>query len=374
MEMRKLRFVALLLALLVWTPAFAGSPIKVTFVNPSHPGSEFWATVTSFMRAAAGDLGMELKVVYASKSSDIDRLEYIQLFEREANAPEKPDFMITHFRQGAAKTILDIAEQAGVKTFFFNTEVPADERDIVGLPRENYKTWIGHMYPDDTQAGFDLAEILLREGTKKGLQGEDGTLGVVGLSGNQHSVAALNRNQGLKQAVAEQGQTLLQIVFTKWKRPVADELATKLMQRFPNATIFWSASDDIALGALDAIKKAGKTPGQDMLVGGFDWRINALEAIQAGEMAASGGGHFMEGGWAMVMLYDYANGVDFAGGSAQMVSRLRFLDQSNVDAYLTHFSGQDWDKIDFRTFSKAENPELKEYDFSLAAIFQQLDQ
>lgn len=367
-------FAAALVLLLLNTPAFAASPIKATFINPSYPGSEFWNNVTQFMQAAADDLGVELKVVYASQSSDIDRLEYVKLFAQECNAPTPPDVIVTHFRKGSAKQILDIGEKSGVKSFFFNTQVPSDERDVVGLPREKYKHWIGHMFPNDTLAGYDLAKLLIRVAEHKGLQNPDGNILLAGLSGNQHSVAAINRNQGLEQAVKETGRELSQIVFTKWKRERSKELSLKLMQRFPDINVFWAASDDIALGALDAVKQAGIKPGQKILVGGFDWRIQALEAIKAGEMTASGGGHFMEGGWAMVMLYDYFHGKDFASAGGQFESRLLMIDGANVESYLKHFSGKNWRQIDFKKFSKTYNPALTEYDFSLSKILQQLAQ
>jgi len=362
----------LMLVMVLWTPAFGANPLKVTFVNPSHPGPGFWGTVTAFMQAAADDLDIDLKVVYASKSSDIDRLEYVRLFEQEANAPDKPDFIITHFRKATARTILDIAEKSQVKTFIFNTSVPTDERKVVGFPRGQYKYWVGHMYPDDVRGGFDLATALIDAAQKKGLAAENGKIGVVGISGNQHSVAALSRNRGLEQAVKDSEARLHQIVFAKWKKPIAEDLSTKLIQRFPDISVIWAASDLMSLGVVEAAEKVGKAPGQQVLTGGFDWRSDALEAIKAGTMTASAGGHFMEGGWAMVMLYDYANGKDFAADSARVESHLKIIDGTNVDAYLSHFSDRDWNQIDFREFSKVYDPKVKEYDFSLSAIFKQL--
>lgn len=43
-------------------------------------------------------------------------------------------------------------------------------------------------------------------------------------------------------------------------------------------------NDDMALGALTAIKAAGYKPGEDILVCGIDGAAAALEAVKSGEM------------------------------------------------------------------------------------------
>ena len=43
-------------------------------------------------------------------------------------------------------------------------------------------------------------------------------------------------------------------------------------------------NDDMALGAIDAIKAAGKVPGKDIIIVGCDSVKAAFEAIVAGEM------------------------------------------------------------------------------------------
>ena len=46
-------------------------------------------------------------------------------------------------------------------------------------------------------------------------------------------------------------------------------------------------NDDMALGAIDAIKAAGKVPGKDIIIVGCDSVKAAFEAIVAGEMNAT---------------------------------------------------------------------------------------
>jgi len=47
------------------------------------------------------------------------------------------------------------------------------------------------------------------------------------------------------------------------------------------------------------------------------------------------------------------------------------IDKSNVEKFTKVFGKQQWNKIDFRKFSKVHNSNLKKYDFSLEAVLQQ---
>lgn len=44
-----------------------------------------------------------------------------------------------------------------------------------------------------------------------------------------------------------------------------------LFRRYPQTTAIWNASDGMALGAIEAARNAGRTPGEDVIVGGVDW-------------------------------------------------------------------------------------------------------
>jgi hypothetical protein len=88
-------------------------------------------------------------------------------------------------------------------------------------------------------------------------------------------------------------------------------------------------------------------------------------------MVATVNGHTMEGAWAMVLLYDHHRGIDFAAERLEWRSEMFALTRENVESYLAAFGDRDWDRIDFRAFSKAHNPALEQYRFSFAAVLGQ---
>ena len=77
----------------------------------------------------------------------------------------------------------------------------------------------------------------------------------------------------------------------------------------------------------------------------------------------------MDGGWVMVLLHDYHYGKDFIQETTSFKSQLFALNASNIDNYLNRFDQQNWQKINFRQFSKIYTPLVK-YNFSVESVIQ----
>lgn len=113
-------------------------------------------------------------------------------------------------------------------------------------------------------------------------------------------------------------------------------------------------------------------PGRDIVTGGIDWLPEALEEVRNKEIDVSVGGHFIEGGWVAVLIYDYFNGKDFASERVSWKTHMRPITSSNVDYYENKLNEKNWGKINFRKFSKVYNPSIKKYDFKMQNILNQL--
>lgn len=351
--------------------ASSSKKIKITFINPSAKDDMFWGATTSFMKAAAHDLNIKVDVLYANRNN---RFKFEKLVIDLLDSPKKPDFIVLgSLKIGIGTHIFDRAEKEKVPIFLFNTDVPQQDKQKVGRPREKYKYWIGHMFPDDEKAGYDEAISLIKIAKHNLLYSENPEIQLVALSGHRDSVASANRNAGLYRALQEHPEVKLnQLVFANWKPNIASRLSLGLLQRYPRTTIIWTASDGMALGANRGIEKAGKRPGKDILAGGVDWTKDALKSIQAGKLTLSVGGHFMEGGWVLVQLYDYYHGKDFFTADKVHRSQMQIIHSNNVAPYSKKLGSQDWEKIDFKKFTKTHNSKLKAYDFSLKNILSQL--
>ncbi|OVE73732.1 hypothetical protein BVX93_00890, partial [bacterium B13(2017)] len=316
------------------------------------------------------DLGIELTV----KTANWSHIKFVKLAKETLERDKKPHFLIfKNFKKQGPK-ILNMAEENDVNVFMFNAGLLPENIKIYGKPREKLKRWIGQMIPDDKGAGYDLARILIDESKEKKLFASDGKIHMIGLSGLESDSPTILRNQGLTLAVQEDELVMLhQIIPADWQFELAKNRFPQLLKRYPDSTIVWAANDTMGLGVVAAAKTMGIILNNNLLTGGIDWTLDGLQAVNDGEFAVSIGGHFMEGGWVLLLLYDYYHGIDFVPDYVDVLSRMSALTKQNIQQYLQHFSDHDWSKIDFKKFSKKENSELKEYEFSIDAILKQFE-
>ncbi len=337
--------------------------ISVSFFCPRKGEDIFWGQFIDFMNEAVKDLGMELKVYYAEGN-------HIKMFEQVKMSINKdnPHVLVFQNFKKQGKTIIKIAEKAQVPAFIVNAGFQKSEN--MGKPREKYKYWIGEMLPDDEAAGYVLANMLIKQGTK----GTDGRIHLVALSGNISDTASIERVKGLKRSVKKRRDVVLEQVFTTdWSSGIARQKFYLIKKsRYPETSIVWAAGDAIALGIVEAVKELNLIPGRDVITGGVDWSSEGLRSVQAGEMSVTLGGHFMEGAWTAVLLHDYFKGKDFISESGQMKSKMNPITKSGVHSYLKKLNREKWHQIDFRKFSKVLNPKIKKYNFGLSALLQQV--
>ena len=80
----------------------------------------------------------------------------------------------------------------------------------------------------------------------------------------------------------------------------------------------------------------------------------------------------MEAAWALVLLHDYHNGIDFANTKGTVIqSEFFVLEPHTAGIFRDTFRDGDYDKIYFRRFSKVYNPSLTHYRFSLVNVMVQ---
>jgi ABC-type sugar transport system substrate-binding protein len=348
-------------ACFVFNPAQAQErPPRIGLLCSDTMDDPFWKTLVTAARTAAEDLGAEIHVSCGKNNTYTTKRAGNKLLRREP----KLDYLLTGFWLGVTHRHLQIARDRDIEVIVFNADLDPDSRRDVGGPREKYENWIGHLVPDDTRAGTILARELISR-AKAGAP--DGEVQVIGLSGNDDNRVSADRNMGLKGQIELSDQaTLNELVFAYWTRDAARRSTRKLLEQYPDTSVVWAASDRMALGAVDAAKQLGRTPGEDLYVGGFDWTRQGLQAIADGDMAASVGGHFLEGVWAVVMAYDHYYGFDFADGvGVRALTPMHLVTASNLERYRRWLEAPEWAAFDFRSLSKKYNSEIDRYRFDI---------
>ena len=146
-------------------------------------------------------------------------------------------------------------------------------------PFDGHDHWIAHLAVDSQAAGVAISEKLLQA------MGETG--GIVALLGRLDTDPAQKRFAGLEQVLARHpGVALLDQQTANWDRTKAFPIMQTWLARYGDRIRgVWAANDDMALGALEALRadgRAGKVP-----VVGVDGIPEAIAAIQRGDMVAT---------------------------------------------------------------------------------------
>ncbi|MEM7207988.1 MAG: ABC transporter substrate-binding protein [Pseudomonadota bacterium] len=349
-----------LILLLTYSSALLAhhAPINVAVVSPDTDVNNFWRVVHNFARASAVDLDINLKI-HTRKENNFS---YIDSLRSAFETDPPPDIVLAIFYKKLLKQTLGMADEYEIPIFMFNTFVTENENNDFYI-RKTYKSFLGHMHPDEKSAGYKLAKHLIRAQKEKR---PNEIINVVGISGHRNSYVTQQRNLGLEKAVREEGAVLYQVVNANWSSEVSYNQAAVLMDRYPDLDVIWAASDLMAISSGRAIKDKKM---DEILTGGIDWTKEGVEKIKSGEISASVGGHFSEIGFALVLIHDYFHGVDFydeLGG--EITTEMSLLTYDNLNKYHDFIIRQDWNRVDFTRYSKVLNPSINAYDFSFASL------
>lgn len=165
--------------------------------------------------------------------------------------------------------VLREAKQAGIPVVLSDRAVDVSDDSL-------FVTFIGSDFVEEGRR----AAVWLAEKT-------EGEAVIAELQGTPGSAPAIDRKTGFEEAIA--AYPGMKIVWTQsgnFTRTEGKE-AFQAFLKSPQAqevTALFAHNDDMALGAIQAIKEAGKKPGEDILVVSIDAVKQAFVAMKNGEM------------------------------------------------------------------------------------------
>ncbi|NLP84769.1 sugar ABC transporter substrate-binding protein [Microbacterium sp. CFH 90308] len=163
--------------------------------------------------------------------------------------------------------------------------------------------WVAHISFDGRVSGEDVATTLFEH--------MGGSGNIIAIQGILDNVAAQQRFEGLQNALAANpGIKLLEDQAGNFDRSQGLTVAQTLIAKYGDQIDgIWAANDEMALGALEALRAAG-LQGQVPIVG-FDAVPEALEAIQdesTGYLATVSTDPWWQGGAGLSLAYKAATG------------------------------------------------------------------
>ena len=241
-------------------PGAVGKTATLILKDLTNP---VWLLAAEGAKAAAADFGIEIEVVAPVQSNNND--EQIALVQQVIAQGKDILIMVPADSTGIVPAIEEI-NAAGIPVINLNTKINNESGTA------NSETFV---VADNTICGTLCAEELAR------LAGEEGEAIILeGPSGGQVTIDLSNAAQAV--FAKYPGIEVVDIQDAKFDRSTGFSTTQNLLQAHPNLKIIFSCNDEMALGAVEALKEAGKL--DQVFVGGIDGNKDALAAIKEGTM------------------------------------------------------------------------------------------
>ena len=164
-------------------------------------------------------------------------------------------------------TVLAEARAAGIPVILVDRRIEVEDESL-------FTCWVG----SDFRREGDTAARWMEENLPE-------TLRIVHLQGNIGSSAQIGRTEGLMAALQKHpGWELVFQAPGDFTQAKGQELIESLLREKTAFDVIYSENDNMAYGAIDALKAAGLTPGRDVSILSFDASAAALRLVLSGKI------------------------------------------------------------------------------------------
>ncbi|PIE31456.1 hypothetical protein CSA56_18195 [candidate division KSB3 bacterium] len=337
------RFVSLaVLCLLVFAMTTAFAAEKKYTIGAIVPtlNAQFWNRYYDFMKQGAEELGIELITLNADNKADAVT-KYL-----EDLVSQGVDGIIFVPYWSSGRKGLTLAADAGIPVIL--TDCYLDNIE----PQGKFDNYIAFVGPSDAEAGYQMG-LALFEATAAADDGKK-YIGVV--NGTPGTSVAIDRRSGLEKALKEHPEiVVVGEVNGNFVRDTSQKVMEDLYQAHPEINGVWCANGGTATGVITAIKNAGKEPGKDVMIVAMDLNPENVDAIKAGELLFDIGGHWLQGGFALVMMHEYLSGLEIPKDQSSVKLDLLPLTAEQMDQFEKDFPNG-MPEYDFKSHSRVFNP------------------
>lgn len=252
--MKKLTSLAIALGLVFSTSAMAKETIALAVSTLDNP---FFVTLKEGAEKKAKELGYNL-VVLDSQNDPAKELSNVE----DVTVRGAKVLLINPTDSEAVGTAVAVANKKNIP--------------VITLDRGANKGNVVSHIASDNVAGGKMAGDFIAEKVGKNAK-------VIQLEGIAGTSAARERGEGFKQAVEANQFELLASQPADFDRTKGLNVMENLLASHGSAKAVFAQNDEMALGALRAIKASGK----NILVVGFDGTDDAVKAVNGGQLAAT---------------------------------------------------------------------------------------
>ena len=262
-------------AMLVFSVVAFAAP-KTWVVGFSQIGSESeWRTANTISVQNAFLEDTSFNLIY----SDAQQRQENQIRALRSFIARRVDcILFTALVETGYGPVLQEAKRAGIPVVMIDRDVAKEDRGLR----------LTIMGSDFVKEGEKAAEWLADYLKKRGLDDGRKTVNIVELQGTTGSAPAIDRYNGFRNVMKNHSNWKITRSqtgnFTSSEGKMVMEAFLKADR---NIDVLYAHNDQMALGAIQAIKEAGLKPGKDIIIVGIDAVKGAFEAMVAGEMNCS---------------------------------------------------------------------------------------
>lgn len=175
-------------------------------------------------------------------------------------------------------TVLKEAQDAGIPVIIVDRMVDVSDDSL-------YTAWVGSNF---LQEGYDAADWLAQYLDKQGRGSED--INIVTLQGTIGASAQIGRTNGVEERMKDHTNwKMLERQTGEFTQARGQEVMESFLKSYDDIDVVIAENDNMAFGAIDAIKAAGKTcgPNGDIIIVSFDAVAAAFDSMIAGDMNVS---------------------------------------------------------------------------------------
>lgn len=241
------------------------SDLVVGFLQTGSEGGWRAANTASF-NETSDQLGLTLKF-YDSQN---DLAKQVAGFQQFIDDPEVNVIVLSALETTGWEQLIKDAYAAG------KVVVIQDRR--IDAPATMYETFIG---ADFVEEGRRAARVICDM-----LEGSE-SKNVWELTGNVGSSAEKDRGQGFREAMTECGLEVTKSQTANWSITEGKQVTEAWLKETTDVQAIFGQNDEMALGAIEALKEAGLEPGVDVKLVSVDATAGAFNAMLDGTLNAA---------------------------------------------------------------------------------------
>ena len=223
--------------------------------------SDYWKSVQAGAEQAAEDMGVEVSVVGPSNETQV--MQQINLLEDQISRMVD-GLVVAPLRPSAALNVLKKAVDRGIPVVTIDTDAEFEGKtSFAGTG--NYEAAM--------QAGEYMAEKMNGEGKVAIIRGAAG------------DYIFDQRTEGFMAAIEDTDIEVVAVQPADSERGKAVNVMQNILQTYPDIKGVYGENDEMALGALRALKSANAAEGVTII--GFDGSPDAIKSIRNGELTAT---------------------------------------------------------------------------------------